>query len=132
MRVVIADYYQVVRVGLRVTFGEQGDVQVVGEAGTAQAAVDLVVAKQPDAVVFDLNLPDAGGLALARTLLVAAPRTKLLLLTGNDELSLVRRAVAEGVHGCLSKHSDPADVVHALRQVVAGRSFISVPIAARS
>lgn len=128
MRIVIADYYQVVRVGLRVVFEQQGDVHVVGEAGSARATLDLVLAKQPDVVVFDLNLPDAAGLAIVRTLLVAAPKVRLLLLTGNEEPHLVRKALAAGVHGCLSKASEPAEVVRAARSLVAGRSFISLPI----
>jgi DNA-binding NarL/FixJ family response regulator len=128
MRIVLADYYQVVRVGLRVVLEQQGDIHVVGEAGTAQAAVDLVIAKQPDIVVFDLNFPDAAGLAFVRTLQVAAPKLRLLLLTANEEPHLVRKALAAGVHGCLSKVSEPAEVVSAVRSLAAGRSFISVPM----
>jgi DNA-binding NarL/FixJ family response regulator len=129
MRIVLADYYQVVRVGLRVVLEQQGDIHVVGEAGSAQAAVDLVIAKQPDIVVFDLNFPDAAGLAIVRTLLVAAPQIRLLLLTANDEPHLVRKALAAGVHGCLTKTAEPAEMVRAVRSLAAGRSFISVPLA---
>ncbi len=128
MRIVLADYYQVVRVGLKVVLEQQGDIHVVGEAGSAQAALDLVIAKQPDIAVFDLNFPDAAGLALVRTLAVAAPKLRLLLLTSNDEPHLVRKALAAGVHGCLTKTAEPAEVVRAVRSLAAGRSFISVPL----
>lgn len=128
LRIGIADDHRIIRVGLRAILEQQGDMRVVGEADTAQGALELITRERPDVAIIDINLPDDSGLSILPTIARLSPATRVLVLTGHAEPEMARRSISAGIHGYLNKAAEPMDVVHAVRMIAAGQSFFSVPL----
>lgn len=128
--VVLVEDHPTFRLGLRMRLEAEGDIAVVGEAGTAGQAVEVIEETAPDVAVVDLDLAGADGVELLRTLSVAAPRVATLVLTMLSDDS-VTAAVRAGARGYLLKDAEPARIVAAVRAVAAGESVFSPTVAAR-
>lgn len=128
MRVIIADYHLIVRVGLRVVLQQAGDIQVAGEASSRREALELVALERPEVAIIDVNLPDGLGFSIVPALLAAAPGLRVLLLSAHEGPDMVRRSIAAGVHGYLSKEVQPEELLLAVRSLAAGKTFLSVPL----
>lgn len=124
IRVALCDDHALVRGGLHRILAEEGDLEVVGEAGTAEEAVALATAEQPDVFVMDLGLPDASGIEASRRVAAASPRTAILVLTVHDDVAYLRQAFAAGAHGYLVKDAADVELVLAVRQVAAGEEYV--------
>jgi DNA-binding NarL/FixJ family response regulator len=129
--VFLLDDHEIVRRGVRELLEAEPDIAVVGEAGTAQAALDRVPALRPDVAVLDVRLPDGDGVSVCRALRSANPRTACLMLTsfGDDEALL--DAVMAGAAGFVLKQIRGTDLVGAVRTVAAGKSMIDARTAGR-
>ena len=101
--------------------------EVVGEAGTAAAAITLVRELRPDVVLLDINLPDESGLKVAEA--IRQPGVRLLMLSVHDDREIVRESVRIGAHGYLRKDTTPADLRAAIRAVHAGDAWFSPSVA---
>jgi len=133
IRVVLVDDQEVVRTGLRTLTENDGDISVVAEAGTGQAAVDLARELRPDVVLMDIRMPQMDGLEATRRI-VADPdlaAVKVLVLTTFDEDELVVEAIRAGAAGYLLKDVSPGDLRHAIRVVAAGDPLLA-PAAMRA
>jgi len=128
LRITLADDHRIIRIGLRAILEDHSDIVVVGEAETAQGALEVVRAQQPDVAIIDLNLPDGFGLSVVPAMHDVSPRTRILVLTMHAEAEVVRQALAAGVHGYVNKGADPDEVVRAVRSLGAGRSYLDVPL----
>lgn len=124
IRVALCDDHAVVRAGLRLVLESEGDLVVVGEAGTAEAAVELARRVQPDVFVMDVGLPDASGIAATARVREASPATRVVILTVHDDVAYLRRAFDAGADGYLVKDAADVDLVHAVRTVAGGRQYV--------
>ncbi|HEX7122261.1 MAG TPA: response regulator transcription factor [Gemmatimonadaceae bacterium] len=131
IRIVLVDDHAIVRAGLRMVLQSAEEFEVVGEADSATAALDLIARVRPDLVLLDLNLPDGSGLDVAREVLARAPATRILVLSVHDDREFVREAVRIGAHGFLRKDTTPAELRRAIKAVHAGDAFFSPPVARR-
>jgi DNA-binding NarL/FixJ family response regulator len=131
LRIILADDHAVVRDGLRMVIDAQPDMQVVGEAGTGQAAVQQAQALQPDVVVMDISMPDSSGLVATQQLRRSSPGSKVLALSMHDEVSYVRMLLEAGATGYVVKHSGTATLVAAIRMVAEGRMYVDPAVAGR-
>jgi DNA-binding NarL/FixJ family response regulator len=127
--VLVVEDHPTFRFGLRMRLEAEDDIVVVGEAGSAEEALELVEQTAPDVAVVDLNLPGVDGVELIRRLSVAAPRVATLVLTMLSDDS-VTAAVRAGARGYLLKDADPSRIVAAVRAVAAGESVFSGAVAA--
>src|SRR5829696_7319210 len=114
-----------VRAGLRTFLGLQPDMEVVGEAGTAEQALALVPRLRPDIVLLDLVLPGMSGLEAVRRLRSAHPEVKVVVLTSYAGEESVLPAVRAGVSGYLLKDVGPRELADALRAVHAGGASLA-------
>jgi DNA-binding NarL/FixJ family response regulator len=133
IRVLLADDQALVRSGFRVLLQTAGDIEVVGEAGDGQQAVEQTIRLRPDVVLMDIRMPVLDGLA-ATTAISADPDlagVRILILTTFDEDSYVFRALQAGAAGFLVKDADTADLLQAVRVVAAGQALLS-PAATRA
>jgi len=123
IRVLLADDHPVVRVGLRALLEGEPDIRVVGEAGSADEAVELVRELQPDVAVLDISMPGNGLEALRRIAALGLP-TRILILTVHAEERSLLPVLQAGGSGYVRKSSLHTDLVEAIRTVARGEVFI--------
>jgi DNA-binding NarL/FixJ family response regulator len=131
IRVAIVDDHPVFRDGLRAVLATLPDVEVVGEAGDGEAAMDLAQRTDPDVVLMDLHLPGMSGIEATRRLLATDPAIRVLVLTMlEDDLSLLA-AIRAGAHGYLVKGADRTEIERALVAVSHGEAVFGPQVARR-
>lgn len=129
IRILLIDDHAVVRAGYR-RFLEHGEgVQVVGEAENAEQGYALYRQHQPDVCVVDLSMPGVGGLELIRRISSQAPQASLLAFSMHEEPVFAQRAMQAGARGYVTKQSAPDILVQAVRELHAGRRFVSQDMA---
>jgi len=129
--VFLLDDHEVVRRGVRELLEAEGDIEVVGEAGTAQQAFGRVHALDPDVAVLDVRLPDGDGVSVCREIRSRHPRTACLMLTSfaDDEARL--HAIMAGAVGFVLKQVRGNDLVNSIRRVAAGESLLDAALTER-
>jgi len=130
-RVLIVDDHAVVRSGLRRILSAETDIEVVGEAATGRAALFETIESKPDVVLLDVEMPDGSGLVATPTMLQAAPDTKVLILSMEDDPHVVRAAFEAGASGYVLKEAADVEVVDAVRRVAAGEKYVHASLGAR-
>jgi two-component system, NarL family, response regulator NreC len=130
-RVLICDDHGLVRAGLRRLLDIEADIEVVEEAASADEAVRKARLEKPDVILLDLVMPGRSGLDAVGDIFAAAPAVKILVLSMQDDSSYVRDAFAAGVGGYLLKDAADTDLVIAVREVAAGRSYLHPALGAR-
>lgn len=125
LRVMLVDDHPVVRLGLAQLINDQTDMTVCCETGTKADAVDLARTKAPDVAVVDLSLGPSSGLDLVKTLKALDEDVRILVLSMHDERLFAERALRAGANGYIMKEQVARDLLNALRQVAAGRIYLS-------
>jgi DNA-binding NarL/FixJ family response regulator len=123
--VVLADDHVVVRQGLRALLESEPGFVVVGEAADGLEAVELVKRRKPMVLLTDLMMPGLDGLALSRRLSRLKSDTRVIILSMYGDQAYVLTALKSGAAGYVLKESCGAELFQALRDVVAGRRYIS-------
>lgn len=122
-----------IRCGLRALLTAEGDIEVVGEAGDGEQAIDTVRTLKPDVVIMDLRMPRLDGLAATRSI-AADPtlaETRVLVLTTFDEDELVFEAMRAGAGGFLLKDAEPVELLRGIRVVAAGEALLAPSVTRR-
>jgi DNA-binding NarL/FixJ family response regulator len=133
IRVVLADDQPLVRAGFRMLLDAEDDIEVVGEADDGAAAVDLAVATRPEVVLMDIRMPGVDGLEATRRI-AANPDlggVKVMILTTFEIDEYVFEALRAGASGFLVKHTQPAELLQAVRVIAAGEALLSPSITRR-
>ena len=130
--IVLADDHHIVRQGLRALLEGQPDFQLVGEAGDGLEAVQLTERLKPDVLIIDLMMPSLNGLEATRQVSQRSPHTRVVILSMHANEAYVLEALRNGAAGYVLKDSSAADLVHAVREVVAGRRYLSSPLSERA
>jgi DNA-binding NarL/FixJ family response regulator len=120
----------VVREGLRALLGQRADLLVVGEADSGASAVQQVRHCRPDVVVMDIAMPGVNGIAAASEIRRDYPATQVVMLSVHATSEHVFRALQAGALGYVLKESVGQEVVDAVREVHAGRRYLSPRLAA--
>ncbi|MEN1681102.1 MAG: response regulator transcription factor [Planctomycetota bacterium] len=125
IRVVLIEDYHLFRIGLRRVLGQSEGIEVVGEASDLATGLEVVREHDPDVVMLELNLPDAHGLDLLRTVAAGCPNVALLVVSGFDGAERAEKSLQAGGHGFVDKSANFHEVVSAVRSVHEGRSVVS-------
>jgi DNA-binding NarL/FixJ family response regulator len=133
IEVVIADDQALVRAGFRALLDAQADITVTGEAADGDAAVKLALELRPAVVLMDIRMPGVDGLAATRRIAEdeRLGAVKVVILTTFDLDEYVFEAIRSGANGFLVKDTEPADLVRAVRAVVAGDALLSPRVTRR-
>jgi DNA-binding NarL/FixJ family response regulator len=123
----IVDDHPVVRRGIQSLLSNHEDFEVVGEAGTVTAALELIERLKPDIVLLDIRLPGESGLALLKR--VRSFEAKVLILTSFDDEEHVRVALQGGAHGFILKSVSDEMLCGAIRTIHQGGRVLSSQIA---
>ena len=127
VRVVLVDDHALFRAGVRAELG--ASVEVVGEAGTVDDAVAVVLATKPDVVLVDVHLPDGGGRAIIERVVREWPDAVFLALSVSDAADDVVAVIRAGARGYVTKTIDPKDLVDAIHRVHEGDAVFSPRLA---
>lgn len=130
IRVLLADDHTIVREGLRALLAKESDFQVVAEAGDGHEALRLATECRPDVAAMDLSMPLLNGLEAARQMAAWEQGPRTILLTMHAEDSYVLEALRAGVRGYVLKKQAGADLIRAIREVVAGGVYLSPGVSA--
>lgn len=131
IRVVIADDHNVVRTGIRELLGDEPDIEVVGEARTGYEAIDLALARTPDVIVMDINMPELSGVEATRQIRAAAPSVKILALTSYADDPYIYGLLDAGATSYILKTAEDHEIVRAVRATASGQSIIDPVVAPR-
>lgn len=132
IRVLIVDDHKVVRVGLRTVLEDAGHIEVVGEAGTAAAALAESLRLRPDVLLMDVRLPDGSGLEACRRIKDQQPQLRVLVLTSFADDRLVLEAIEAGADGYLVKDIDGDAIIKAIETVAAGGAILDPAVVRRA
>lgn len=130
--IVLADDHQVVRQGLRALLEAEPDFRLIGEAGDGLETAQLVERLQPDVLIVDLMMPNLNGLEVTRQASQRSPQTRVVILSMHANEAYVLEALRNGAAGYVLKDSSAADLVQAVREVIAGRRYLSPPLSERA
>ena len=125
IKVMLVDDHAVVRSGFRRFLEEFADIRVVGEAESGEQAYRRYIENPPDVLVLDISMPDTSGLALMQRLFARAPDARVIVFSMHLDAAMAERAMDGGARGYVSKSSAPEVLVKAVREVAAGRIFLS-------
>ncbi len=129
IRIIVVDDHQLVRVGTSRLLDDVDGFQVVGQAASGEAAIDLVRDLKPDIVLMDLQMPGIGGLEATRRCLRVDPELKIVILTIHEQEPYPSNLLKIGAAGYLTKRADVDEMVRAIRKVVLGQRYIASDIA---
>lgn len=124
IQILLVDDHAILRQGLRILLNSKPDLHIVGEAGSGEAAVNAALKFQPDIILLDLFLPDVATRDLLPELRRVSPRSRVLILSGNEAADAVYEAVDAGIDGYALKNMETADLVNAIHEVAAGNSYL--------
>lgn len=124
IKVLVVDDHEVVRVGLRSLLNRERGIEVVGEAGTAEAAVAQAARLRPDVVIMDVRLPDRSGVEACREIRSADLNVQVIMLTSYADEEAVFNSILAGASGYLLKQIRGQELVRAIESVAVGQSLL--------
>lgn len=127
--VVIVDDHALFRDGLATILAAEKDFEVVGQGGSAQEAVRLAHALLPEIILLDIDMP-GGGIEAARTIAADCPVTKIVMLTASEEDDHLIAALKTGARAFILKGVAARELLHILRSVAAGETYVPPALAA--
>ncbi|GAA3560282.1 response regulator transcription factor [Nonomuraea rosea] len=124
IHVFLVDDHEVVRRGVAALLEAEDDIEVIGEAGTAESAIARIPALKPDVAVLDVRLPDGNGVDVCREVRSRLPDLKCLMLTSYADDDALFESVMAGASGYVLKQIHGSDLVGAVRTVASGQSLL--------
>jgi len=129
LRLLVADDHQIMREGLRSMLAKQPDMEVVGEAGDGRTTVQLTREISPDVVIMDVAMPYLDGIDATRQINAELPDTKIIALSMHADRPFVYEMLRAGAVAYLLKDSAFDELIHAIREVMDDRIYLSPSIA---
>ena len=131
IRVFLLDDHEIVRRGIKELLESEGDIEVVGESGLAQEAMERIPALRPSVAILDGRLPDGSGIDVCREVRSVDPSIATLILTSYDDDEALFAAILAGASGYVLKQVRGNDFVETVRRVAAGQSTLDPSVTPR-
>jgi two-component system response regulator DevR len=131
IRLLIVDDHEVVRLGLRTLLADENDLEVVAEAGTAEAALVQVANHHPDVVILDIQMPGRSGLEACQEIRKKFPETQVVILTSHGGAGFAEQALRAGAAGYVLKQVGNEELVRAIRAAKRGEMALDPQTAAQ-
>jgi two-component system, NarL family, response regulator NreC len=129
--IVLADDHSVVRSGLRMLLEAEPDIEVLAEAGDADAARRYTLGHKPTVLVLDLNMPGGSSLETIPKIAEVSPDTSVVVLTMQEDPAFAREALRAGARGYVLKHAAGTELVQAIRTAASGGTWLNPDLGAR-
>ncbi|TMB90803.1 MAG: response regulator transcription factor [Chloroflexi bacterium] len=130
IRLLIIDDHEMVREGLKAMLVAEPDFEIVGDAASAEQALELIERLHPDVVLLDIRLPGVSGIDLCSNVTSLYPQTAVIILTTFAEESLVAQCIQAGARGFIVKDIERFDLKRSIRAVARGEAVIDSKVAA--
>ena len=130
-RVFVLDDHDVVRRGLKELLEDSGDIEVVGEAGTAVEALMRIPLAEPDVAVLDVRLSDGNGVEVCREIRSRHPEIKCVMFSAFDDEVTIVESILAGASGFVLKQIRGGEIVDAVRVVANGESLFEPALKVR-
>jgi len=130
IRILIADDHPLFREGVVHSLSGKGDIQVIGQAETAEDALQFTRENLPDVILLDITMPEKGGLAIAGEIAVACPATKIIMLTVSENEDDLLSAFKAGAKGYVLKGVSARELIDIIRSVADGEAYVTPALAA--
>lgn len=130
--ILLADDHNIVRQGLRALLQSEPHFRLVGEASDGIEAVRLAERLKPDVLITDLMMPGLNGLEVTRQVTKLLPQTRVIILSMYTNDAYVLEALKNGALGYVLKDSQAADLIQAVKEVIAGNRYLSPPLSERA
>lgn len=124
MRLLLVDDHAVVRSGLRMLLESEADLEIVGEAGTGQQALQQVEQLQPDLVLMDIGLPDLSGIEVTQRIKQQWPQVAVVALTIHEDQEYFFKMLQAGISGYVPKRAAPEELLTAVRTAGGGGVYL--------
>ena len=131
IKVMIVDDHEVVRLGLRAALEQEEDIELVGDMGDAQTALQEAGISRPDVVLMDVRMPGMDGIQACRLLRESLPETRVVMLTSYSDEEAVFASIMAGAAGYLLKNTRRADLLNAVRSAAKGESTLDPAVTSR-
>ena len=131
VKVLLADDHPIVRQGLRNLLNSEQDFKVIGEASDGLSALELIDKLRPDVLVVDMMMPGLNGLEVIRRAKHSMPALRIIVLSMQNADAYVVDALKLGASGYVLKDTGPAELIQAIRDVIAGQRYLSPVISER-
>jgi two-component system, NarL family, invasion response regulator UvrY len=129
IKILIADDHAIVREGLKQIIADTKDIVVAGDAENGADVIKLIRKGDCDVLLLDISMPDRSGIEVLKQIKKESPKLSVLMLSMHREDQYAIRSLKAGAAGYLNKQSAPEQLVDAIRQVAAGRKYISASLA---
>jgi DNA-binding NarL/FixJ family response regulator len=130
-RIFLVEDHPITRRGLVELINHEADLAVCGEADNAAAALEAIKETKPDLALVDITLPRRSGLTLLKDIRLWTPNTYVLVLSMHDESLYAERVLRAGGHGYIMKDEGGDKLLAAIRQVMAGKTYVSERVSTR-
>ncbi len=130
--ILLADDHNIVRQGLRALLQSEPHFRLVGEASDGIEAVRLAERLKPDVLITDVMMPGLNGLEVTRQVIKMLPQTRVIILSMYTNDAYVLEALKNGALGYVLKDSQAADLIQAVKEVLAGNRYLSPPLSERA
>ncbi len=124
IKVLIVDDHNLVREGLKAVFEQGDEVEIVGEAGSGEEALEMVGEVEPEVILMDISMPGMNGIQATKLIRERYPGSKIVMLTMLDQEGYVYEAVKAGATGYMLKNTSSDDLVHAIQTVNDGKALL--------
>jgi DNA-binding NarL/FixJ family response regulator len=125
MKILLVDDHTILLDGVKSLLSQEEDLQVVGQASSAEAALEFLKKQDVDLIITDYSMPGMDGLSLLNTVKRIAPSTKIILLSMHDEVHLVKEILKAGVNGYVLKKDTHKELLSAIHDVRNGKVYLS-------
>lgn len=126
--VIIVEDHKLVREMWMTFFAEYEHMDIVGQSGVFEEAVEMIKQKRPDIVLLDINLPNASGMDAVPLIRKFAPGTKIIAVSMHNQPAYAKKMLQLGAHGYVTKNSSQEEILEAVNEVMNNRTYICIEI----
>jgi len=124
IRLLLVDDHAVVRMGLRMLFESEPDIEILGEAGSAREAIDVAIRLNPTLILMDIGLPDLSGIDATREIKKVMPNIIVVALTIHEDQEYFFKMLEAGASGYVPKRAAPEELLNAIRTAARGEVYL--------
>ncbi|GAB4427510.1 MAG: response regulator transcription factor [Anaerolineales bacterium] len=124
IRLMLVDDHEVVRSGLRMLLASEADIDIIGEAGTAEEAIASISDLEPDVVLMDIGLPDKSGIEATQEIKAMLPKVAVVALTIHEDAEYFFKMLEAGASGYVPKRAAPEELVSAVQTAAKGEVYL--------